>query len=153
MVILDHSKTILTRKNFRKFFDFFWSFLTIFGPKKSNFLGRNFEIFFHPLKKDLYCGHFALLHASLRPLKSAGSLDLSNFDPKYCKSYWKLKATINWPEGVMFTGKTGHQFWPKTRHDIILPLPSFQLNYVVNSLRFELLIRYLRSDTPPKSTN
>ena len=34
----------------------------------------------------MYCGYFALLHASLRLLSSAGSLDLSNFWPKMAKN-------------------------------------------------------------------
>ena len=39
----------------------------------------------------MYCGHFALLHASLRLLSSAGSLHLSNFWPKMAKNRGFLK--------------------------------------------------------------
>ena len=73
------------QKNFFGIFLFFWSF---FGPKKSIFwMGGGGEIltFFSALLKGLYCVHFALLHASLRLLSSACSLDLSNFWPKWQK--------------------------------------------------------------------
>ena len=89
--VLDHSKSIPTKKffskNFRKIF-VFWPFLPFLGPKNRffDFLGGENLNFFSPISKGLYCGHFAPLHASLRLLSTAGSLDLSNFWPKMAKN-------------------------------------------------------------------
>ena len=46
----------------------------IWASPTSLFEKKNLEIF-SPISKGLHCGHFALLHASLRPSSSAGSLD------------------------------------------------------------------------------
>ena len=88
---MDHSKSIPTKKNFRKFFEkfsIFWSFFAIFGPKKSIFwiFGEKILKFFSLISKGFYCSHFSPLHASLRLSSTAGSLDLSNFWPKMSKN-------------------------------------------------------------------
>ena len=75
--------------NQKIFFSKFFDILVIFWAQKTNFLnfwGEKFCNFFSPISKGLYCGHFALLHAFLRLLSSAGSLDLSNFWPKQAKN-------------------------------------------------------------------
>ena len=86
--VLDHSKSIPTKKNFSKNFRFFGHFLPFLGPKNRffEFLGGEILKFFSPISKGLYCGHFAPLHASLRLSSTAGSLDLSNFWPKMAKN-------------------------------------------------------------------
>ena len=62
--VLDHSKSISTKKNFRKFF-VFWSFIAIFGPKSRffEFLRTKFWNFFYSFQKECivvilrYCKH------------------------------------------------------------------------------------------------
>ena len=79
--VLDHSKSIPTIKFFSKIFRFFGDLLPYLGPKNQcfKFLWDKFGKLFSPILKGLYCGHFALLHAPLCLLNTAGSLDLSNF--------------------------------------------------------------------------
>ena len=87
--------TILNRfqqkTKFRKIFDF-WSFLPFFGPF-FKFLWEKFLIF-SLFSKGLYCSHFALLHAFLRLSSSSGSLNLSNFWPKWPKIKGFLKIQV-----------------------------------------------------------
>ena len=113
---LDHSNSIPAKNIFENFFDFL-VFLAIFGPKKSIFwifgpkksifwiFGEEFCKFFLFISKGLYYGYFALLHASLRLSSSAGSLDLSNFWPKWPKnrSFSKILARKNNFEKIFCT--------------------------------------------------
>ena len=77
--VLDHSESIPSKKFLSKIFRFLSLFVS-FGQKIDYFDLGGGEILkkFSPILKGLYCGHFVLLHASLRLLTSAGSLDLLN---------------------------------------------------------------------------
>ena len=80
--VLDHSKSISTKKN-SEFFRFFGHFLPFLAPKMIFWIfeGKISNCFSY-ISNGLYCCQFALLHISLRQLSSSGSLDLSNFWPK-----------------------------------------------------------------------
>ena len=83
--VLDHSKSIPTKKNFsknfRKIFDFLVIFCHFWAQKIDflNFLGENFWNFISPISKGLYCGHFAPLYASLGRQMSPCAAMRSNF--------------------------------------------------------------------------
>ena len=72
---------------------------------------------------ELYCGYFALLHASLRLSSSWGSLDLSNFFTKY-RGFSKILVRTNFFEKF---------FYQNILNNFVL----FKLSYILLPLTIE----------------